>query len=332
MAWLRPVTQSEFSIIDHFFKQGSVKRDDVALGIGDDGAVTNIASGMQLVSAVDTLVSKIHFPGEARPYDIGYKSLAVNLSDLAAMGAEPAWATLAITMPEADENWLQQFCDGFFNLAKEVHVQLIGGDTTQGPLTVTVQVMGVIPEGKALTRGGAKKGDCIFVSGTLGDAALGLAIYQQEQIGAEIAEGQKTILLNKLNLPTPRLALGIALRDIATAAIDVSDGLAADLNHILQASHLGATIDWQQIPLSPGMRAIKNIKRQYDFALGGGDDYELCFTAPADQRHEVQRLAQQLSIMVTEIGAIEETSGLRLLDKGVTSELANIGYQHFSKR
>ncbi|MGD8572612.1 MAG: thiamine-phosphate kinase, partial [Gammaproteobacteria bacterium] len=173
------MSETEFSIIDKYFKARALHRDDVVLGIGDDAAITRVPDGFQLVSAVDTLVANVHFPEATTAYDIGYKALAVNLSDMAAMGAEPAWATLALTMPQADEVWLQSFCDGFFTLAEQHNVQLIGGDTTQGPLTLTIQVMGIVPAGQALTRTGAKPGDSIFVSGQLGDAALALRLLQQ---------------------------------------------------------------------------------------------------------------------------------------------------------
>ncbi|HEY5604331.1 MAG TPA: thiamine-phosphate kinase, partial [Gammaproteobacteria bacterium] len=170
------MTYSEFSLIELFFKDRGVRRNDVALAIGEDAAITQVPAGFQLVTTVDTLVNGVHFPADSEPYDVGHKALAVNLSDLAAMGAEPAWATLALTLPKADENWLQAFCDGFFTQADAFNVQLIGGDTTQGPLSITVQLMGLVPEGKAIRRSGAKSGDRIFVSGTIGDAALGLRI------------------------------------------------------------------------------------------------------------------------------------------------------------
>jgi len=323
------MTQSEFSIIDRFFKQRQVDRHDVLLGIGDDAAVTSIPFGTQLVTTVDTLVNKVHFPAETSANHIGHKSLAVNLSDLAAMGADPAWATLAITMPEINEPWISDFCEGFFALARRHNVQLIGGDTTQGPLSITVQLMGTVPAGKAITRQGARPGDVIFVSGFIGDAALGLALYQDRFNFTEYKPGNKDYFINKLNRPEPRNSLGTMLRGIATAAIDISDGLAADLNHILAASQVGATIDWKRIPLSNEMRLLSESQDIKQYVLQGGDDYELCFTVPKNYRSEVQSMAQTLGIAVSEIGNIEGNNGLRMLDNGATQSICIGGFEHF---
>ena len=325
------MTTSEFSLIDRFFKSRSLQRDDVTLGIGDDAAVTNIPQGMQLVSAVDTLVNGIHFPIGTPPFSVGYKALAVNLSDLAAMGAQPAWAMLALTLPEADENWVKAFCDGFFQLAEKHNVQLIGGDTTQGPLTVTIQVMGLIPEGEAITRDGAKSGDTIYVSGTLGDAAAALYVEQNKlQVSSVLTEE----LNKKLDQPMPQNELGMMLRGIATAAIDISDGLVADLDHILDASEVGACLHQEKIPLSKTLLSLRDEVAEealLNCSLYGGDDYELCFTAAEKDRQKVAEIAQQLSISVTEIGVIESQKKIRLLNKNVCTEISPMGYQHFSK-
>jgi len=323
------MTQSEFSIIDQFFNQRQVERNDVVIGIGDDAAITTVPDGMQLVTTVDTLVDQVHFPAETSAENIGHKSLAVSLSDLAAMGAEPAWATLAITMPEINDTWLREFCDGFFALAQRYNVQLIGGDTTQGPLSVTVQLMGIVPEGKALTRQGTKPGDAIFVSGVIGDAALGLALQQGRVSLPDSTSENVNYFLNKLNKPEPRNSLGQALRGIATAAIDISDGLLADLNHILIASHVGATLNWDQIPLSSKMQIISVTQNIRQFVLRGGDDYEMCFTVPPNNRDNVCALAQQLGIAVSEIGKIEGKDGLRMTDKGATHIIRTDGFEHF---
>jgi len=322
------VTISEFSIIDRHFKSRILNRADVALGIGDDAAITSVPDGMQLVSAMDTLVSGVHFPADTSPHAIGHKALAVNLSDLAAMGAEPAWATLALTMPQADESWLKDFCDGFFQLAELYNVQLIGGDTTQGPLTVTVQVCGFVPTGEALLRSGAKAGDLIYVSGSLGDAALALDWLQnnaQQKITDEIRQKIK-----RLEYPVPRLELGMELRSVATAAIDISDGLAADLSHILDASGAGATIFQEKIPCDFGTPMFSTDKT-LNCALYGGDDYEICFTAAENSRNTIDTIAQQLNLVVTEIGIVEQQRNIRLSVKGVCTDLSVLGYEHFSK-
>ena len=324
------MTQSEFSIIDKYFKGRGISRDDVSLAIGDDAAITNVPAGYQLVTAVDTLVDGVHFPRDSQPYDIGYKALAVNLSDMAAMGAEPVWATLALTMPQADESWLQQFCDGLFTLAEEFNVQLIGGDTTQGPLSITVQVMGLVPTGESLKRSGAQPGDKIFISGDVGDAALGLHIHQQKFKSSDIKQEQKKVLLAKLHRPNPRVELGMALRNIASSVIDVSDGLLADLNHVLEASRFGAVVHLECLPVSETMRTLGNSVDLYSYVLAGGDDYELCFTVPEVKLEELRKLRKQLTVNVTEIGIVEEKPGLRLLNKGVETESKLKGFEHFS--
>ncbi|WP_455196819.1 thiamine-phosphate kinase [Kaarinaea lacus] len=324
------MTQSEFSLIDQFFKSRGVLRDDVVLGIGDDAAVTTIPAGYQLVTAVDTLVNGVHFPFDSEPFDVGHKALAVNLSDLAAMGAEPAWATLALTLPEADENWLQQFCDGFFQLAKVFNVQLIGGDTTQGPLSVTVQIMGLVPQGKAITRSGAQLGDQIFVSGSLGDAALGLQIHQQTLSTSKLSEQHVTVLRDRLYRPLPRVALGIALRDIASSMIDISDGLAADLTHILKASKVGATITMEQLPVSDSVQTLSKSVDIETSLLRGGDDYELCFTVPENSVTKLQDTTRQLGIKLSNIGVIEARDGLRVLNKDKEMTLSQLGFEHFT--
>lgn len=301
---------TEFDIISQFFSQKNSRRDDVILGIGDDAAIISVPPDQQLVVTMDTLVAGVHFPLDTHPYDIGYKTAAVNLSDLAAMGATPAWATLALTLPEADAEWLKAFSHGLFELLSKYHVQLIGGDLTKGPLTLTLQAHGFTPAGKALTRRGAKPGDLIFVSGTLGDAALGLQIAQKK-ISIEPHLAQYAI--NRLNRPEPRVELGIALRDKAHAAIDISDGLTADLQHILTLSNVGAKLDVEKIPLSPALKSLP-FESALSLALSGGDDYELCVTVPP-------HLQNALPNTLTLIGVITENLGLN----GIPTK----GYQHF---
>jgi len=312
---------NEFAVIQHFFNAQNISRKDVALGIGDDGAIITPPAHQQIVITTDTLVNGVHFPAATLPYDIGYKSLAVNLSDLAAMGATPAWLTLALTLPSIDEQWLKDFSRGFFALAAEYQAQLIGGDLTHGPLAITVQAHGLIPVGQAMQRSAAKSGDLIYVTNTLGDAALGLAVLQKKiNLSREYQEN----ILAKLNRPTPQIKIGEQLRGIANAAIDISDGLAADLGHILEKSAVGADIHVDQIPLSKILRDHLNKNDALRFALSGGDDYELCFTVPADKKNLIPQHC-------TCIGKITDAKKLALRwSDGTKYPLDNAGYQHFT--
>jgi thiamine-monophosphate kinase len=313
---------NEFELIDHFFKS-KTSRHDVALGIGDDAALLSPPNDTLLAASMDTLVAGIHFPDGTQPELIGHKSLAVNLSDLAAMGAEPAWAMLALTLPKADEKWLAGFAKGFFNLAQQYQVQLIGGDTTHGPLSITVQVQGFVPQGKALKRSGAKPGDKIYVSGTLGDAGTGLQLAEFKKY---LSETEQQFVLHRLNSPMPRIALGVALRDVATSAIDISDGLLADLGHILKASKSGAVIHADKIPLSTALSKLPAAEA-VSFALTAGDDYELCFTIPYTQESRILPIIQATGVVCTCIGEITNLPGLRI--EGQTGRLNQSGYQHF---
>lgn len=321
---------TEFSLIDQYFKNRTWHRDDVLLGIGDDAAVTRVPPDFDLLSAVDTLVEGVHFPADTAPFDIGFKALAVNLSDLAAMGAEPAWATLALTLPDINESWLQSFSDGFFSLAQRYNVQLIGGDTTQGPLSITVQVMGLSRQDRALTRAGASAGDRVMLSGCVGDAALALRMLHGGIEPQVTVASERRQLLDRLNRPMPRIELGLALRGIASAAIDVSDGLAADLGHILAASNTGATLQLDKVPVSDTLRRLGSPLFEA-LAMGGGDDYELCFTVPGEKLAELEKVRRQLKINVTEIGEIDKQQGLRVQRDGVSIEINQPGYQHFSQ-
>jgi len=321
---------SEFSLIDKFFAARKLSRPDVAVGIGDDAAVVDVLPGEQLVVAADTLVAAVHFPEATAPADIGHKALAVNLSDLAAMGARPAWATLALTLPAADEAWIAAFARGFFALAERTGVALIGGDTTRGPLTISVQILGLVPQGEALVRSGARPGDRIFVSGALGDA--GLALRLLEQSGAD-ASGCDPALVARLDRPEPRLELGAALRSLATAAIDLSDGLLADLGHILERSGVGATLWVDRLPRSAAFReTIKDAEMPgwYELPLAAGDDYELCFTVAAERADAVHRVAESLALPLTWIGEIESAPGLRCRHQdGRDFVPPSSGYEHF---
>ena len=321
---------SEFSLIDKFFAARKSLRPDVAVGIGDDAAVVDVPPGEQLVVAADTLVAAVHFPEATAPADIGHKALAVNLSDLAAMGARPAWATLALTLPAADEAWLAAFARGFFALAERTGVELIGGDTTRGPLTVSVQIMGLVPQGRALLRSGARPGDRIFVSGTLGDAGLALRLLER---GGADASARDESLAARLDRPEPRVELGAALRGLATAAIDLSDGLLADLGHILERSGVGATLWVDRLPRSAAFCArVENAGAPgwYELPLSAGDDYELCFTVAAERAEAVRALSEELALPLTWIGEIESAPGLRCRHQdGRDFAPPSSGYEHF---
>lgn len=313
---------SEFELIDRFFTRAAM-RDDVVLGVGDDAALLRVPARRELAVAVDTLVAGRHFPHHTDPFDIGFKSLAVNLSDLAAMGASPAWATLALTLPEADESWLESFAAGFFSLADEYRVSLVGGDCTRGPLSITVQVHGLSEPGKALRRDAAKPGEKIFVTGSLGDAA-----YALRQLRQGVAPDHR--LLQRLNRPQPRVAMGERLCGLASAAIDISDGLLADLGHVVQASGCGATLWVDRLPRSDSLRRQEN-GDVLSCQLNGGDDYELCFTADAQKADEVLKIAAQLNIPVTETGIIEAQAGIRC--RYSNGDVCNVpvgGFDHFA--
>ncbi len=318
---------TEFNLIERYFSRHGDSRDDVVLGIGDDAALVRVPEGMELVLAIDTLVAGVHFPVNTDATSIGHKALAVNLSDLAAMGAEPAWATLALTLPAADAQWLDDFSRGLFALADRHEVQLIGGDTTHGPLTITVQAHGFVPAGQALRRAGAQPGDLIYVTGTLGDAGLALLALQEE---VKLPLKDRAFVVERLNRPEPRVALGQALRGIAHSTIDISDGLAADLTHILDASRIGATIQVERLPLSPVLQEYFHMIGGWIVPLASGDDYELCITVPPDQQAALESVCAQLDCRCTWIGSINKRLGLHcLMDDGAEIG-APSGYQHFT--
>jgi thiamine-monophosphate kinase len=319
--------RNEFVLIGQL--RASVRaRADVGVGIGDDGAIVRPRLRDDLVLAIDTLVAGVHFPARTDAAAVGWKALAVNLSDLAAMGAEPAWATLALTLPRGDARWVRDFARGFGALAKRYDVALVGGDTTRGPLTVTVQAHGFVPRGRALLRSGAKVGDRVYVSGTPGDAAAGLAIVQR-RLRATVRDARA--LVARLERPGPRVALGVALRGVASAAIDVSDGLAQDLGHVLAASGVGAELDVDAVPASAALRrAAPERRARRALQLAGGDDYELCFTVPARRAARVAAIAAKLRLKLTAIGTIVVGRGLRLHD-AAGHEVASPtgGWDHF---
>lgn len=317
------MASGEFGLIEKFFDRPS-GRSDVILGIGDDCALLSPPEDQDLALSIDTLVSGVHFFGDTNPRGLGHKALAVNLSDLAASGAKPAWCSLALTLPHIDEAWLSEFSAGFFSLASKNNISLIGGDTTEGPLSITVQVIGTVPKGKALLRSGAKANDLIYVSGPIGNAGLGLLGRQ----GSWPIEDPTVYAA--LETPTPRVELGQALLEIASACIDVSDGLAADLGHILERSQVGAEIEWDRLPLSFPVSEFVRQSGDVGFPLRTGDDYELCFTVPPGHQNEVEKIFRVLGLSGGYIGRIETIAGLRVRKASELIDMKKSGYEHFT--
>lgn len=321
---------TEFELIERYFKS-STARGDVVLGVGDDAAILEVPNGAQLVVSMDALVADVHFGADDAPSAIGHKAIAVNLSDMAAMGAEPAWATLALVMPSADEAWLAAFSEGLLALARRFGVQLVGGDTTRGPLCITIQLHGFVPSGQAIRRDGARPGDVICVTGTLGDA--GLALRLRQECGRAHRDADRDYLDGRLDRPSPRVREGIALRGLASSAIDISDGLSADLGHILGASGVGAEVDVDAIPLSDAFRRFSgemDLMAALGLALSAGDDYELCFTVPASKLDRLKDVSAEWEIPWRAIGTITEGEGLCLVHRdGRPFKLGQPGYEHF---
>ncbi len=353
---------AEFDLIEIIKQRCSLVRADVRLGIGDDAAVVNVPVEHDLVICTDTMVAGVHFPLDTDPVDIGWKALAVNLSDLAAMGAQPAWATLALTLPSADAEFVARFADGFAELAAEHNVDLIGGDTTRGPLTITVTAHGLVTSGRALRRAGAQVGDAVFVTGTLGDAAAGLRCLQDQSAGSVAASSPlqfhgspsrrtpgssdsahenaddspvhspiaEDVLIARLNRPQPRVAAGIALRGLATACIDISDGLLADLAHIAKASSVGVEIGEDCLPATPELFDRFNAERCRQFQLSGGDDYELAFTIAETDIDAMRNAMSRTQCRVTRIGRVIGDSGVHVLDRnGARRHTPATGWEHF---
>jgi len=308
---------AEFELIERYFSGHALQHRDNRLGIGDDCALLTVPAGYQLAVTTDTMVENVHFFADVEPEYLGHKLLAVNLSDLAAMGAEPLAVSLALTLPRVDETWLQAFSRGFFNLARQYRVDLIGGDTTSGPLTLTLQAMGIVPRGKALLRSTAKVGEAIYVTGPIGGAGLGLKIKQGYKCS------NPSPALRCFNQPEPRIAQGLAIRDLASACIDISDGLAADLGHILQKSGIGARLDWDSLQIAPEVRDYIRLSGDWQMPLTAGDDYELCFTVP-------QGIVQRLPPGCYCVGVIEAEPGLRIKRAGRIDILEATGFEHFS--
>ncbi len=300
----------EFDLINQYFGWGQ--------GIGDDCALVLINNDKQLATTVDTLIEGVHFPQNTSAQDIAYKSLAVNLSDLAAMGATPVFFTLAITLPNINKKWLENFSNALKTLAKQHNIALVGGDTTRGKLSITINATGVVDKNQALLRSGAKIGDSIFVSNTLGDAALAWQQIQNQQIPSNL-------LLQQFNRPKPQIELAQSLLGIANSCIDISDGLEQDLSHILAQSGVGASIDLQTLPLSKVVMQYITKTQDWCVALAGGDDYELCFTVSPTRIHHIKSIEKDLNIKLTKIGVITEKIGLKIL--GLQQNCQS--YRHF---
>ncbi|WP_341503112.1 thiamine-phosphate kinase [Gallaecimonas sp. GXIMD4217] len=315
----------EFSLIDQYFKGRGHQRKDVVLGIGDDCALLKMPEQNLLAVTTDTLVAGVHFHHDAPPRAIGHRAVVVNLSDLAAMGADPAWLSLAITLPEADEQWLAEFSAGVVELCEYYGVALVGGDTTRGPLSITITAQGTVPQDKQLTRGGAKPGDWLYVTGTLGDAGLGLALIEGRE---EATADHREYLLNRHYYPTPRLLAGQCLRGVATSAIDLSDGLASDLGHVLDASGCGANLFLEKIPLSQAMVGTVPLDKALEYALAAGDDYELLFTIPEAQKGALDTLLAHSGVKHSCIGQLRGGKGISFLNHGQPVELDLKGYEH----
>lgn len=319
----------EFELIKQFFTEQIVKRKDVLVGIGDDCAVVSSTENQSIVVTTDTLVAGVHFPLGTHPKAIGHKAVAVNLSDIAAMGAKPSWISLAITLPEVNDDWLTEFCSGVFELCEYYNVQLIGGDTTQGPLSITITAQGITPEGKYLSRSGAKSGDWLYVTGDLGDAALALQHYKEKCLtDSHIIDSVQ----EKLDYPKPRVLAGQALREYASAAIDISDGLLSDLEHICLASNVGANVILDAIPLSDAMKASQQFEDSIQFALNGGDDYELLFTVNEDNKVGLETALSHAGTNIKCIGQINASQKISTTLNNKAVPISNSGFQHFASK
>lgn len=338
----------EFDLIDRI-RSRVHSRPDVILGIGDDAAILQVPAGRHLVVATDTLNSGVHFPAATASADIGWKALAVNLSDLAAMAAEPAWCTLSLSLPESDPAWLDGFLDGFLELAARHRIALVGGDTTRGPLSIGVTVHGLVEPGRALRRDGARVGDDIWVTGTLGDAAGALALLQHasEPVLASACEAGPILpadgevgprfneallaLRPRLDRPLPRVEIGRELAGIAHAGIDISDGLLADLGHVCRGSAVAAELELARLPCSKALADSFDETRRRELQSSGGDDYELCFTADPAMHERIEAIATATATPITRIGRVVAGEGVRAFDRdGAQWQPRQSGYVHFS--
>ncbi|WP_044556297.1 thiamine-phosphate kinase [Shewanella piezotolerans] len=317
----------EFQLIESYFTGRAQSRKDVAVGIGDDCAIVEPAVNKSVAISCDTLVENVHFFPDMPASALGYKSLAVNLSDLASMGAEPAWMTLALTLPEVDENWLADFSTGMFEIAEYYGVALVGGDTTRGPRSITITINGQVPEHTGLTRSGAKNGDWIYVTGTLGDSAFGLDLLRGK---AQCNEADREYIINRHYRPTPRVLAGQALRTLASSAIDISDGLVSDIQHVLKASNIGAMVNVDKLPLSKELKANVSDELALSYALTGGEDYELLFTVSEAQKGALEIALAETGVKFTQIGQVCTGGKLNLLLDNQPFEPINLGFEHFN--
>jgi thiamine-monophosphate kinase len=318
---------SEFALIERYFRKSGATRSDVHVGVGDDAALLESPPGTELVAAIDTLVSGVHFPHGSPARSIGHRVLAVNLSDIAAMGARPAWALLALTIPSIDEAWLEEFTAGLATLAREHDVALVGGDTTSGPLCVTIQILGHVPKSTALLRSGGRPGDLLFVSGTPGDAAGGLAVEQSRLSASSEAEAY---LRGRFLYPSPRVELGKSLRGYATACIDVSDGLLGDAGKLAHASGCGVEIKLGDVPVSDQLVSAVGEQRARELALTGGDDYELCFSVPASEADRLRHNLPPERWGYCCIGTLRADRAAVVTSHGNVIEFSHSGYDHFA--
>jgi thiamine-monophosphate kinase len=317
---------TEFEIIRRYFAR---RARSAVLGVGDDAALIRARAGATLAVSTDMLLARRHFFPDADPESLGHKALAVNLSDLAAMGADPRWALLAIALPKADGKWIAGFSRGFFRLARRFGTELIGGDTTRGPLAISITVIGEVPQKLALRRGAARAGDDIWLSGATGEAALGLAHLKGL---VRLGGAARTACLGRLHWPEPRVRLGRSLRGLARSAIDVSDGLLADLGHVAEASGVAAELRWEDLPRAPAIAGCSNAGLAKNCLLAGGDDYELVFTAPRSARSKIEAAAKSAGVRVTAIGAVVAgVPGVRLRDaRGKVVPAPRAGFDHFA--
>ena len=321
---------AEFSIIERFCKNLGASHSETRLAVGDDAAVIAIPEGMELAISADTMVEGVHFFTDTDPALLAHKILAVNLSDMAAMGAEPKWATLALTLPELNEQWIKRFSDSLNNFARAYGVQIIGGDTTQGPLNLCINIMGLLPKGKSLTRAKAKVGDDLYVSNHLGDAALALNCLDQ---GLQFTGMDLKRLRKSLDTPIPQVDLGQNLLDVASACLDISDGLITDLGHIAKQSRVSFEIDIEQLPLSDQYHQYVSDGGNVDLALSGGDDYQLAFTASPNSHEQINVLSETLDTRLSRIGRVvdENDNAVSLFADGRPYTLKNkSGYEHFN--
>jgi thiamine-monophosphate kinase len=323
------LAQSEFELIGKYFARLGAERNDVRIGVGDDGAVVMPPASRELVIATDTLVEGVHFPPGSPAASVGHRAFAVNLSDLAAMGAEPAWALLALTLPRVDETWLAQFSRAAGDLCRRHGVALIGGDTTRGPLTINVTMAGIVPIGVALERGGGQAGDAVFVTGTPGDSAAGLALEQGRLHVPDAMAAQ--ILRDRFLFPTPRCDVGIALRGLASACIDVSDGLGGDLEKLCAASGCGAEVDAAALPVSDALGSAVGRELAREYALTGGDDYELLFSVPPARLGALNAAVAQGLGPLTRIGSLVSANGVRVFARGGVMQFSGSGFDHFAR-